>query len=67
MLAQFSLEGMVALITGGTGYLGSAFASCLAEVGASVIISSTTLSRGEARARSHCRFALAFIHFIQTH
>ena len=40
----------VALITGGTGWLGAAFAECLAEAGASVVVSSTTLSRAEAAA-----------------
>ena len=43
----FDLSGKVALITGGTGHLGTAFSHALAEAGASVIIS----SRDAARAR----------------
>jgi len=43
----FDLSGKTALITGATGYLGSAMAEALAEAGASVIIS----SRDECRAR----------------
>lgn len=43
----FDLSGKVALITGGTGYLGTAFSHALAEAGASVVIS----SRDEARGR----------------
>ncbi|QDU31726.1 General stress protein 39 [Anatilimnocola aggregata] len=43
----FSLRGKVALVTGGSGHLGSALARGLAEAGASVILS----SRDEARAR----------------
>jgi NAD(P)-dependent dehydrogenase (short-subunit alcohol dehydrogenase family) len=36
----FDLSGKVALVTGGTGYLGSAMARALAEAGAQVVISS---------------------------
>jgi gluconate 5-dehydrogenase len=43
----FDLSGKVALVTGGTGYLGTAFGHALAEAGASVVIS----SRDEARGR----------------
>ncbi len=43
----FDLSGRVALITGGSGWLGSAFARALAEAGARVIVA----SRDEARAR----------------
>ena len=43
----FDLSGKVALVTGGTGYLGTAFVRALAEAGASVSIS----SRDEARAK----------------
>src|ERR1700758_4759970 len=43
----FDLKGKVALITGGTGHLGSALARALAEAGASVVIT----SRDESRAR----------------
>lgn len=44
----FDLSGKVALITGGTGHLGSAMARALAEAGARVVLS----SRDEARATS---------------
>lgn len=37
----FSLEGKCALITGGTGYLGSSFSRAMAEAGATVVISSS--------------------------
>jgi len=43
----FDCSGKVALITGATGHLGTAFANALAEAGASVIISSR--DRGRAR------------------
>src|SRR5687767_6930748 len=43
----FDLTGKTALVTGATGYLGSALARALAEAGATVVIS----SRSEARAR----------------
>jgi gluconate 5-dehydrogenase len=46
----FDLTGKVALITGGTGYLGSAMARALAEAGASVVISSRDPARAEAAA-----------------
>ncbi len=48
----FDLTGKVALVTGGTGYLGSAFARALAEAGASVVISSRDRDRAQAAARS---------------
>jgi NAD(P)-dependent dehydrogenase (short-subunit alcohol dehydrogenase family) len=41
---QFNLSGKVALITGATGYLGSAMADALAEAGATVIASSRRLA-----------------------
>ena len=41
---QFNLSGKVALITGATGYLGSAMADALAEAGASVIASSRRIA-----------------------
>lgn len=44
----FDLTGKVALITGGTGYLGSTMARALAEAGASVVISSRDRSRAQA-------------------
>lgn len=46
----FDLSGKVALVTGGTGYLGSAMSRALAEAGASVVISSRDLARAEAAA-----------------
>ena len=47
---QFDLSGRVALISGGTGYLGTAFSTALAEAGASVIISSRDGKRGQEAA-----------------
>lgn len=44
-LDLFNLTGKTALVTGGTGYLGTAFAEALADAGASVIISSRTEER----------------------
>jgi len=44
----FDLTGKVALVTGGTGYLGSAISRALAEAGASIIISSRDLSRAQS-------------------
>jgi NAD(P)-dependent dehydrogenase (short-subunit alcohol dehydrogenase family) len=44
----FDLTGKVAVITGGTGHLGSAMARALAEAGASVVVT----SRDEARAQT---------------
>lgn len=44
----FDLSGKVALVTGGTGFLGTAFATALAEAGARVVISSRERSRAEA-------------------
>ena len=46
----FDLTGKVALITGGTGHLGSAMARALAEAGASVVITSREADRAEAAA-----------------
>lgn len=46
----FDLTGQVALITGGTGHLGSSFARALAEAGATVVIASRDLTRAEAAA-----------------
>jgi len=47
----FDLAGKVVLITGGTGYLGSAMSRALAEAGASVVISSREQSRAEQAAQ----------------
>ena len=46
----FDMTGKVALVTGGTGHLGSAIASALAEAGATVVISSRERARAEAAA-----------------
>lgn len=46
----FDLTGRTALLTGGTGYLGTAFGNALSEAGASVVISSTRSERGQAAA-----------------
>ena len=46
----FDLTGKAALITGGTGHLGSAMARALAEAGASVVLSSRDPARAEAAA-----------------
>jgi len=46
----FDLTGRVALITGGTGWLGTALAQALAEAGASVVISSREQARAQAAA-----------------
>lgn len=46
----FDLSGRTALITGGTGYLGSAFSAALAEAGATVVISSRDAARAQEAA-----------------
>lgn len=46
----FDLRGKVALITGGTGYLGSAMSRALAEIGAQVVVTSRELVRAEQAA-----------------
>lgn len=45
------LTGRVALITGGTGFLGSAMSRALAEAGANVVIASRQFARAQAAAR----------------
>jgi gluconate 5-dehydrogenase len=47
----FDLTGKTALVSGATGYLGSALSRALAEAGASVVVSSRNLTRGQAAAR----------------
>jgi NAD(P)-dependent dehydrogenase (short-subunit alcohol dehydrogenase family) len=49
-LELFDLSSRVALITGGTGHLGSAMARALAEAGASVVVTSRDPARAEAAA-----------------
>lgn len=46
----FDLSGRTVLITGGTGFLGSAMSRALAEAGANVVISSREQSRAQAAA-----------------
>jgi len=46
----FDLTGKKALVTGGTGYLGTAFSQALAEAGASVVISSRDVERAQLAA-----------------
>jgi len=46
----FDLTGRVGLVTGGTGWLGAAFAEALAEAGASVVISSRDRDRAKTAA-----------------
>jgi gluconate 5-dehydrogenase len=46
----FDLTGKVALVTGGTGHLGSAFCRALAEAGASVVLTSRFADRARAAA-----------------
>jgi gluconate 5-dehydrogenase len=44
----FDLGGKTALVTGGTGWLGTAFSTALAEAGATVVISSRDKARAQA-------------------
>jgi NAD(P)-dependent dehydrogenase (short-subunit alcohol dehydrogenase family) len=48
----FSLDGKTALITGATGYLGSAMALVLAEAGAHVLVNTRSKERGDALVKS---------------
>ncbi|MEZ6071515.1 MAG: SDR family NAD(P)-dependent oxidoreductase [Pirellulales bacterium] len=48
----FDLGGRVALVTGGTGHLGSAMARALAEAGARIVATSRDLSRAESFVRT---------------
>jgi NAD(P)-dependent dehydrogenase (short-subunit alcohol dehydrogenase family) len=50
--ALWQLNGKVALVTGGVGYLGSAFSTALAEAGATVIVGSRQLERASQFAMS---------------
>jgi len=48
----FDLTGRVAIVTGGTGHLGSAMARALAEAGAAVVLTSRDASRARAAAEA---------------
>lgn len=61
----FSLRGKVALITGGTGYLGTAMAHALAEAGASVVVSSRNVQKGQALIQGLPRVENAEHHAVQ--
>src|SRR5436309_5831748 len=60
----FDLTGRVALITGGTGHLGSAMAWALAEAGASVVVTSRFADRARAAAEALPRVGAARYHGI---
>jgi len=60
----FDLSGRVALVTGGTGYLGSAMARALAEAGASVVITSRHADRARAAAKDLPRLGAARHHGV---
>ena len=53
----FDLTGKVALITGGSGFLGKSFSRALAEAGASVVIASRVKERAEQIAHDLTRKA----------
>ncbi len=55
----FDLTGRVALVTGGTGHLGSAMARALAEAGASVVLTSRDAERARAAANDLPRLGAA--------
>lgn len=55
----FDLTGRVALVTGGTGHLGSAMARALAEAGASVVLTSRDAERARAAASGLPRLGAA--------
>jgi len=47
---QFDLKGKVAIVTGGSGYLGSAICESLASAGADIAIADVEIKKAEARA-----------------
>lgn len=61
----FDLSGKVALITGGTGHLGSAFSRSLAEAGASVIVASRDAKKAGAFAKTLPRKGKATHHGVE--
>lgn len=50
---MFDMGGKVVLVTGGCGWLGSAFCLALAEVGATVVVSSRDQERATAQVCSN--------------
>jgi gluconate 5-dehydrogenase len=60
----FDLSGRVALVTGGTGHLGSAMARALAEAGASVVLTSREATRASVAAAALPRVGAARHHGI---
>jgi len=51
VIDQLNLDGRIALVTGGGGHLGAAFASALAEAGARVVVTSRDQKRADAAAQ----------------
>lgn len=66
----FDLSGKSALVTGGTGWLGTAFSAALAEAGATVVISSRDKERAQAAVdllpRSAAHHSVALDHMDET-
>ena len=60
----FDLTGRVALITGGSGFLGQSMSRALAEAGASVVIASRDLARAQAVADGLPKFGNAMHHAV---
>lgn len=52
VLAQFDMTGKVALVTGGCGWLGTAFSLALAEAGATVVVTSRDLDKAKEFAKT---------------
>jgi len=62
---QFDLTGRAALITGGTGWLGTAFSEAMAESGASVVVGSRDLERAQAAAEKLPKLGGAVHHGVR--